>query len=103
EGGIDRLLSRQNKDGGWGQDKDLPSDAYATGQVLYFLDLVGAKPDRAEVRRAVSFLVAGQKDDGSWPMTARAHPGEKPMTNPVPITHFGSAWATLGLARCVPK
>src|SRR5439155_5270847 len=31
EVGIGRLLSRQNKDGGWGQDKDLPSDAYATG------------------------------------------------------------------------
>src|SRR5439155_5949080 len=36
EVGIDRLLSRQHQDGGWGQDKDCASDAYATGQALYF-------------------------------------------------------------------
>ena len=36
-------------------------------------------------------------------MTSRAHPGEKPMTNPVPITYFGSAWATLGLLRAVSE
>jgi squalene cyclase len=103
EAGINRLVSRQNKDGGWGQDSGLPSDAYATGQVLYFLGLAGAPSGRAEVQRAVAFLVASQKEDGSWPMTSRAHPGEKPMTNPVPITYFGSAWATLGLMRAVPR
>jgi squalene cyclase len=100
---IDGLLGRQNADGGWGQDQDLPSDAYATGQALYFLNLAGVPADRAEVRRGVAFLVATQKDDGSWPMTSRAHPGAKPMTNPVPITYFGSAWATMGLMRSVPK
>ncbi|MBX9585197.1 MAG: hypothetical protein K2X87_33235 [Gemmataceae bacterium] len=100
---IDGLLGRQNPDGGWGQDKDLPSDAYATGQALYFLSLAGVTADRAEVRRAVSFLATTQKEDGSWPMASRAHPGEKPMTNPVPITHFGTAWATLGLLRSVPR
>ena len=36
-------------------------------------------------------------------MKSRAHPGEQPMTNPVPITYFGSSWATLGLLRSVPK
>jgi hypothetical protein len=100
---IDRFLARQNKDGGWGQLRDLPSDAYATGQALYALGLAGVKNDRAEVRRGVAFLVGSQKGDGSWPMKSRAHPGAKPMTNPVPITHIGSAWATLGLLRSVPK
>jgi hypothetical protein len=100
---VDELLGRQNKDGGWGQLRGLPSDAYATGQALYFLSLAGVKADRAEVRRGVSFLVANQREDGSWPMTSRAHPGAKPFTNPAPITHFGSAWATLGLMRSVPK
>ena len=103
QGSIDHLLSAQNKDGGWGQDKDLPSDAYATGQALYFLTLAGLKADRMEMQRGVSFLVGNQKEDGSWPMTSRAHPGEKPFTNPVPITYFGSSWATLGLLRAVPK
>jgi Squalene-hopene cyclase C-terminal domain len=101
--GIDRLLSRQNRDGGWGQDRGLSSDAYATGQALYFLSLAGVKKDRAEVKRGVSFLVATQKEDGHWPITARAHKGEKPANNVVPITYFGTAWATLGMMRSVPK
>lgn len=100
---IDRFLDRQNKDGGWGQLKDLPSDAYATGQALYVLSLAGVKRDRPEVERGVAFLVANQKEDGSWPMKSRAHPEAKPSTNPVPITYFGSTWATLGLMRSVPK
>jgi N-acyl-D-amino-acid deacylase len=103
QAGIDGLLARQNKDGGWGQEKDLPSDAFATGQTLYSLSLAGVKNDRAEIQRAVSFLVTIQKADGSWPMTSRAHPGATPMTNPVPITYFGSAWATMGLMRSVAK
>jgi hypothetical protein len=100
---IDRFLSRQKKDGGWGQLRDLPSDAYATGQALYVLSLAGVKNDRAAVQRGLGFLIANQREDGSWPMTSRAQPGAKPFTNPVPITYFGSAWATLGLMRSAPK
>lgn len=61
------------------------------------------KPDRAEVRRGVSFLVGSQKDDGSWPMKRRGHPGVTPGPNVVPIIYLGSAWATLGLMRSVSK
>jgi hypothetical protein len=100
---IDALVGRQNADGGWGQVKDAASDAYATGQALYVLALAGVKPDRAEVRRGVTFLVGTQKADGSWPMAGRAHPGATPSNNLVPITYFGSTWATLGLMRSVPK
>jgi hypothetical protein len=100
---VEQFLGRQQKDGGWGQIPGAASDAYATGQALYVLALVGVKHDRAEVQRGVSFLAGSQREDGSWPMTSRAHPGAKPFTNPVPITYFGSAWATLGLLRSVPK
>ena len=103
EPGIDHFFGLQNKDGGWGQDKGFKSDAFATGQALYFLSEAGVKKDRPEIQRGVGFLVGSQKKDGSWPMTSRAHPGEKPFTNPVPITYFGSAWATMGLMRSVPK
>ena len=87
---------------GWGQHSSLDSDAYATGQALYVLSVVGVKPDRAEVRRGVTFLVGSQKEDGSWPITARSHPGATPAGNVVPIIYFGSAWGTLGLMRSVP-
>lgn len=96
---VDRLLGRQNKDGGWGQLQDLSSDGYATGQALYFLNLAGVKPDRAEVQRGVAYLVASQKEDGSWVTPPRAHPGATPAKNTMPINYFGSAWATLGLMR----
>ena len=100
---IEQLLKRQNKDGGWGQLKDAASDAYATGQVLYILNLAGVKNGKAEVKRAVAFLVSTQKEDGSWPMTPRSHADATPAKNAVPITYFGSAWGTLGLLRSVAK
>ncbi|MEX2306813.1 MAG: prenyltransferase/squalene oxidase repeat-containing protein [Pirellulales bacterium] len=104
EARINWLLSRQNSDGGWSQVTDSPSDAYATGQALWVLSFAGVKQDRPEIGRAVSFLVANQREDGSWPMTCRSHPGVDTtrQRNPVPITYFGSAWATLGLVRSSP-
>ncbi len=99
---IDAFLARRNADGGWPQVPGGKSDGYATGQALYVLSLVGVAPDRPEVRRAVAFLTATQRADGSWPMTSRSHPGATPMTNPSPITHFGTAWATIGLLRSIP-
>jgi hypothetical protein len=100
---IEQVLRRQNKDGGWGQVKGAASDAYATGQALYVLCLVGVKRDREELRAGAAFLVSTQKEDGSWPMVGRAHPDATPSKNLVPITYFGSAWATLGLMRTVPR
>ncbi len=100
--GIDGLLSQQNSDGGWSQIKGGASDAYATGQVLYALSVTAVSPETDGVKNAIAFLVRTQRDDGSWPMTKRTHPGETPTQNVIPITYFGSAWATLGLLRCVP-
>ena len=101
---AEALLKRQESDGGFRQTSALPSDAYATGQTLWALSIAGVKIDRPEIKRAVSFLVANQRDDGSWPMTGRNHPGfdSAKARNPVPITYFGSAWATIGLVRFVP-
>lgn len=100
---LKELLERQRPDGGWGQVPEAASDAFATGQALFVLNLAGVKPERNEIQRAMTFLIASQKQDGSWPMASRAQPGEKPFTNPVPITYFGSAWAMLGLLRCLPE
>lgn len=100
---IDRLLALQNKDGGWGQVKERDSDAFATGQVLYFLSIAGVKSDRAEMKRGVDFLISTQTEDGSWPMKRRGHPGVTPSANIWPITYFGSAWGTMGLMRVTRK
>jgi Squalene-hopene cyclase C-terminal domain len=100
---IDRLLALQNADGGWAQIKNNRSDAYATGQVLYALSLAGVKSQSSSIQNAVAYLVSTQSESGAWPMTKRTHSGETPSQNLIPITYFGSSWATLGLIRCLPN
>jgi squalene cyclase len=101
---INALLRRQNADGGWGQTKELASDAYATGQALYVLNSAGVKADRKEVQRGVSFLISTQKEDATWVMTPRVTP-ERPQAskNLNPINHFAVAWAALGLLHSLPE
>ena len=76
----------------------------ATGQVLWALSFVPTGNHHEAIGRAISFLVGTQQESGAWTMTARYHP-DGDITKPrymVPITYFGSAWATLGLVRFVP-
>jgi hypothetical protein len=97
---IRRIRERQNDDGGWSQAPDMASDAWATGQALYALAHAGITSDDEAVKRAQSFLVSTQRDDGSWPMTSRPiKPGGEGSTSLIPITGGGSAWAVLGLVR----
>jgi hypothetical protein len=103
---IDELLALQRADGGWSQTvPDLKSDAFATGQTLYVLSLAGLTAERPEIKRGLDFLVATQKPDGSWPMLSRSTPDGSPGSAKLltPITCAASSWATLGLARLVPK
>ena len=105
---IAELLSLQRPDGGWRQTANMASDAYATGQTLYVLSLAGYSAGRSEkirpeIKRAIDFLVTTQKADGSWPMVSRGKPGGKPSKLLTPITCAATSWATLSLARLVPK
>jgi hypothetical protein len=103
---IDELLALQRADGGWSQTVPEPkSDAFATGQTLYVLSLVGYTAERPEIKRGIDFLVATQTPDGSWPMISRSTPDGSPGSSKLltPITCAASSWATLGLARLVPK
>jgi hypothetical protein len=102
---IDELLAMQQGDGGWRQNAEMTSDAYATGQTLYALSLAGYTAEQPETRRAVDFLVATQKPDGSWPMTSRSTPNGEPGSAKLltPIMCSASSWAVLGLARIAPK
>jgi squalene cyclase len=100
---IAELLSLQRPDGGWRQTANMGSDAYATGQTLYVLSLAGYPAERPEIKRGIDFLVTTQKADGSWPMVSRGKPGGKPSKLLTPITCAATSWATLSLARLVPK
>jgi hypothetical protein len=103
---IDELLALQRADGGWSQTvPGWKSDAFATGQTLYVLSLAGSTAQRSEIQRGIDFLVATQKPDGSWPMLSRSTPNGEPGSAKLltPITCTASSWATLGLARLMPK
>ena len=95
-----RIRDRQNKDGGWSQTKDLPSDAWATGQALYALGHTDIRNDDPAISRAQAFLIQTQRDDGSWPMISRpVKLGGEGSQSLIPITGAGSAWAVLGFVR----
>jgi hypothetical protein len=103
---IDELLALQRPDGGWSQTVPEPkSDAFATGQTLYVLALAGYTAERPEIKRAINFLVATQQPDGSWPMLSRSTPDGSPGSSKLltPINCGAASWATLGLARLVPR
>ena len=97
---VRRIRERQNENGGWSQTKDMPSDAWATGQALYALACAGVAADELAVVRGRAFLIRTQQSGGSWTMTSRpTRPGDKGSESPIPIIGAGTAWAILGLVR----
>lgn len=103
---IAELLALQRGDGGWSQTvPELRSDAFATGQTLYVLSLAGYTAQQPEIQRGMDFLVASQTPEGNWPMISRSTPDGSPGSSKLltPIQCAASSWATLALARLVPK
>jgi hypothetical protein len=99
------LIAQQRPDGGWAQTPYLPSDAYATGQVLYTLREVGVVSSDAALRRGVEYLVKTQRDDGSWYVKSRAMKIQPYFESGFPYGHdqwissAATAWAAMGLGR----
>lgn len=97
---VNAVLSQQNEDGGWGQNPELASDAYATGQALYFMTESGHAIPTAARERAVQFLLSTQKPDGSWAMKSRPRTLPKPDAGAKKlhiIAYAATSWATMGL------
>lgn len=100
---VKQILGWQNADGGWAQNKDLKSDAYATGQALCALTEAGLPLNDPAIAKAQAFLVKSQYVGGSWAMTSRpGGPGGKSAKNQAPIGYAGTAWAVMGLMRSSP-
>lgn len=103
------LIREQRPDGGWGQLSSLPSDAYATGQALYALQvaagLTGADP---AIQRGRRFLLQSQLADGSWRVRRRAFPFQPTMPSGFPhgrdswISAAGTSWAVMALSLGQP-
>jgi len=99
-----KLLGLQRKDGGWGQLSTLPSDAYATGQALCCLHVVGVlEQEKKAFRRGIEYLLKHQYEDGSWLVRTRSKPIQVYFESGFPhgksqfISIAGSSWATMAL------
>jgi len=103
------LLREQLQDGGWAQLPTLPSDAYATGQVLCALHEAGGVPiDAPAYRRGVEFLLRSQRADGTWFVPTRCFPVLEFSSSGFPhgrsqfISATATCWATMALTQTVP-
>jgi squalene cyclase len=99
------LIAAQRPEGGWGQNPNLPPDAFATGEALYALLETGAlKPSDAAAKKAVKFLLATQCEDGSWYVRSRAPKFQPYFQSGFPFEHdqwissAATSWAVRALS-----
>ena len=101
---VQRLLSEQEADGGWAQNRQMKPDAYATGSVLVALhEAGGLSCQHSAWQRGLGYLLRTQKPDGSWHVVSRAKPLMEYFESGFPhgkdqfISAFATGWATEAL------
>jgi squalene-hopene/tetraprenyl-beta-curcumene cyclase len=106
---IKDLLALQRPDGGWSlpslgdwkrrdgsaNDKQAPSDGYATGLVLYVLRQAGIPVRQEAIRRGVHWLKTNQRASGRW-FTRSLNWRDAGHV----ITNAGTAYAVMALKAC---
>ena len=104
------LLTTQREDGGWSQLATIASDAYATGQALYALQVAGAvSSDDPQLRKGIDYLLRTQAQDGTWRVRSRSIWLQPYFESGFPygvdqfISTAGSAWATMALSMAAPE
>jgi ankyrin repeat protein len=104
------LAAQQRADGGWAQNPNLESDAFATGETLWALRECGAlKATDAAYKRGVDFLLNTQWPDGSWYVRSRAPKIQPYFQSGFPFDHdqwissAATAWAVMALAPSLEK
>jgi len=104
----DALLKDQRDDGSWAQLPELAGDAYATGTALMALRVAGLPADSPTYQKAVKYLLATQKEDGSWIVQTRSRPVQVFFDNGDPggksqfISFAATNWALLAILETVP-
>jgi squalene cyclase len=90
---LEALRKGQSKDGGWGPYVNAPPEVFDTALVVLALaSLPSDKETREMLKRGRAYLIANQKQDGSWPETTRPTGAESYAQR---LSTAG--WATLAL------
>ncbi len=104
------LSLSQNADGGWGGNSDLPSDAYATSEVLLaLLDSGILKTLDPVYQNGLRFLLATRAADGSWHVHSRAPKFQPYFESGFPYGHdqwisvAATARAVVVMCRSLPE
>jgi squalene cyclase len=100
-----QLIARQRADGGWSQNSSFESDAYATGQALFAIgETKSLKASDPVFQRGIRYLLATQKEDGSWHVKSRSPELQPYFESGFPYQHdqwismAGTAWAAIALS-----
>lgn len=104
------LLAEQRADGGWAPNRNLASDAFATGESLWALRECGLiQPDDPAYKRGVEYLLKTQAADGSWHVASRAPKFQPYFQSGFPYEHdqwissAATAWATMAISAGIEK
>jgi ankyrin repeat protein len=98
------LAALQSAGGGWAQMTSMSPDAYATGQALFALRAAGMHPGDQTYRKAVTFLLRTQLEDGTWFVPTRAFGFQPYFETGFPygrsqfISTAATAWAATAIA-----
>jgi len=106
---ADALVAAQRDDGGWAQQDDGTSDAYATGAALAALyDTRTRRPGDDAYRRGLRYLLDTQRPDGSWHVRSRSKPIQTYFESGFPhdkdqfISIAATGWAATAIAAACP-
>jgi len=104
------LLAAQRPDGGWAPNRNLASDAFATGESLWALRECGLiQPGDPAFKRGVAYLLQTQAADGSWHVASRAPKFQPYFQSGFPYEHdqwissAATAWATMAISTGIEK
>jgi hypothetical protein len=106
----EELIATRRDDGGWSQLDGGKSDAYATGSALVALHLAGQlATDSPAYRGGLRFLIADQREDGSWFVASRSKPFQPYFESGFPygkdqfISMAATSWSVTALSLACSK
>jgi len=95
------LLSKQNKDGGWGWLCSGKSDAFGTGIAIYALTKDGLSPNESSISNAMQFLTKTQNENGSWSVNGTKNENRSGPSST--SNYWGTCWAVIGLLETLEQ